>query len=98
MAIAGGDLEGEGLAVEVVVALPVLAPVSGHGLPTSPGPFDGHGVDIACAANVGYEDQVEIGVAVDGEPYASTPPAGYPTKSKHTKLRGQSVTHSFNKR
>lgn len=35
-AIASGDLEGEGLAVEVRVALPVLAPVAGHGLPPSP--------------------------------------------------------------
>ena len=32
-AIAGGDFEGEALSIKVSVALPVLAPVPGHGLP-----------------------------------------------------------------
>ena len=32
-AIAGGDFEGEALSIKVGVALPVLAPVPGHGLP-----------------------------------------------------------------
>lgn len=32
-AVAGGYLEGECLAVEARAALPVLAPVPGHGLP-----------------------------------------------------------------
>lgn len=54
--ITGGDLKREGLAVEVGVGLPVLPPVPRHGLPTSPGPFDGHTMDVTGTTNVGYED------------------------------------------
>lgn len=42
LAVAGGDLEGEGLAVEVGIALPVLAPVPGHGLPPGLRALDRH--------------------------------------------------------
>jgi len=52
-AVAGGDPEGERLAVEVGVALPVLAPVSRHGLPPSPGPFDGHAMHVPRSTHVG---------------------------------------------
>jgi len=34
---------------------------------------------ITSTTNVGYKDQVEVGMAIDGEPYASPPPAGYPS-------------------
>ncbi|URE17110.1 hypothetical protein MUK42_03921 [Musa troglodytarum] len=67
-AVAGGDAEGEALAVEVGVALPVLAPVAGHHLPPGLGALDGHGVHVAGARDVGDQHQVEVGVAVDGEP------------------------------
>ncbi|RWW54765.1 hypothetical protein BHE74_00038632 [Ensete ventricosum] len=77
-AVAGGDLEGEGLAVEEGVALPVLAPVPGHGLPPGPGPPDGHRIHVACSSDVGDEHQVEVGVAIDGEPDAASLPAGDP--------------------
>ena len=36
-AVAGGDLEREALSIKVIVILPVLAPVPGHGLPRRPG-------------------------------------------------------------
>ncbi|KAF3781871.1 hypothetical protein EJ110_NYTH35604 [Nymphaea thermarum] len=58
-AITGGHLEGEGLPIEVGVALPVLAPISGHGLPASPRALDGHCMDVPCTSNVGDEYQVE---------------------------------------
>jgi hypothetical protein len=67
-AVAGGDLEGEALAVEERVALPVLAPVAGHGLPPGAGALDGDGPHVADAGHVGHQHQVEVGVAVDGEP------------------------------
>ncbi|KAB8084081.1 hypothetical protein EE612_006543, partial [Oryza sativa] len=67
-AVADGDLEGEALAVEVGVALPVLAPVAGHGLPPGAGPLDRHGLHVAWAGHVGHKNQVEVGVPVDGEP------------------------------
>jgi hypothetical protein len=70
-AVAGGDLEGEALAVEERVALPVLAPVAGHRLPPRPGALDGDGAHVAGAGNVGHQDEVEVGVAVDGEPDAA---------------------------
>jgi hypothetical protein len=71
-AVAGGDAEGEGLAVEERVALPVLAPVAGHGLPPRGAvTLHGHRVHVAGAAHVGDQHQVEVGVAVDGEPDAA---------------------------
>lgn len=50
------DLKREALPVEIVVALPVLSPVSGHWLPTTPGTLDGHRMYIAGSADVGDED------------------------------------------
>ena len=71
-AVASGDAEGEALAVEERVALPVLAPVAGQGLPGRRAlRLDGHGVHVAGAAHVGDQDQVEVRVAVDGEPDAA---------------------------
>jgi len=70
-AVAGGDLERERLPVQVRVALPVLAPVPGHGLPPGPGAPDGDGPHVAGARHVGHQHQVEVGVAVDGEPDAA---------------------------
>lgn len=59
------------MAVEIGVALPVLAPVSGHGLPASFGPFDRDRTDVPCTRDVGDQNQIEVGVAVDCEPYSS---------------------------
>lgn len=87
--ITGGDFEGEGLAIEIVVALPVLAPVSWQLHPPSSWTFDGHTVNITGTTDVCDEDQVEIGVAIDCKPYASPSPAGYPTvhkKQHHWKM------------
>lgn len=41
-AVAGGDLERETLSVQVIVALPILSPISGHGLPSCFRTFDRH--------------------------------------------------------
>nr|ACL53845.1 unknown [Zea mays] len=70
-AVAGGDLERERLPVQVRVALPVLAPVPGHGLPPRAGAPDGDGAHVAGARHVGHQHQVEVGVPVDGEPDAA---------------------------
>ncbi|KAK3013294.1 hypothetical protein RJ639_008202 [Escallonia herrerae] len=51
-----GDLEREGLTIEVCVALPVLAPIPGHGLPTRVRALDGDGRDITSTANIGKKD------------------------------------------
>lgn len=51
--VAGGYLKGEALAVKIWVALPVLAPVPGHGLPIGARAFDGNCVDIPRSPNVG---------------------------------------------
>ena len=69
--VTGGDLEGEGLAVEVRVALPVLAPIPGHGSPVCSGPFDRDRMDVPCTAHVGHQNQVEVRVTVYAEPYSS---------------------------
>lgn len=54
-AVASGDLEGEGLAVEVGVALPILPPVPRHRLPPGSRPFDRDRVDVAGASDIGDE-------------------------------------------
>lgn len=79
-AIAGDYSEGEALAIEVGVALPVLAPVPWHRLPGSSWTLDGNSMDIAGAPHVGDEDKIEVGMAIDGEPDASWFSAGNPTK------------------
>lgn len=70
-AIASGHLEGEALAVEVGVALPILAPILRHCLPPNLRTFDRHGVDVAGATNIGDQDQIEIRMAVNREPNSS---------------------------
>jgi hypothetical protein len=79
--IAGSDLEGESLPIQIGVALPILAPVAGHCLPTSVGTFDGNRLDIACTSYVGNEHQIEVRVAIDRESNSSFPQAWY---SAHT--------------
>lgn len=81
-AVAGGDLEGEALAVEVRVALPVLAPVLGHCLPPRARPLDRHRAHVPDPAHVRDQHQVEVGVAVYREPYSSLPRTGHPVKQE----------------
>lgn len=85
-AVAGGDDEGEALAVEIGIALPVLPPISGHWLPPGPRAFYGHRVNVAGAAHVGHQNQVEVRVTVYREPNPSAPPTSHPTKHKGTLL------------
>ncbi|KAF3774714.1 hypothetical protein EJ110_NYTH52512 [Nymphaea thermarum] len=59
-AVAGGDLEGEGLAIEVGIALPVLAPIALHGLPPGLRSLDGHRVNVPRAPDVGDQHQIEV--------------------------------------
>ncbi|CAN6484527.1 unnamed protein product [Victoria cruziana] len=86
-AIAGDDLEGQSLAVEVAIALPVLAPVPGHGLPSGPRPFDVNCMDVTCSANVGYEHQIEVSMAVDGESDSTALPARHPVSKQRVRIR-----------
>lgn len=66
--VAGGDPEGEGLADELRVGLPELAPVAGHRRPPQSVPLYLHAVDVAGAGDVPHQHQVEVGVPRDGEP------------------------------
>jgi hypothetical protein len=84
-AVARAYAEGEGLAVQERVALPVLAPVARHGLPPGALAFDSHRVDVAGAAYVGDEDEVEVGVAVDGEPDAALLVARNPVQRRNAR-------------
>jgi hypothetical protein len=91
-AVAGGDAEGQGLSVQERVALPVLAPVARHGLPAGALALDGHRVHVAGAADVGDEDEVEVGVAVDSEADAALLVARDPA---HRKINTNSVRSTF---
>lgn len=79
--VARGHLKRQALTAEVRVVLPILAPVSGHGLPLSSGPFDRNRLDVAGAPHVGDENQVEEGVAVDGEPYSALSVTSHPART-----------------
>lgn len=50
------DLEREGLSVKVRVALPVLAPIAGQGLPVSFWTFDGDRDNITSTTDIGYKN------------------------------------------
>lgn len=63
------------------VALPILTPISGHGLPPGSRPFDRNRMDISCTRDVGDQNQVEEGVAVDGKPDTSLLSTGHPSVS-----------------
>ena len=76
-AVAGGDGERQALAVQLPVALPVLAPVPAHGHPPRLRALDRHRRHVAGAAHVGDEHQVEVGVAIDGEADAALLGAGH---------------------
>lgn len=77
-AIAGSDFKGEALAVEVTVALPILAPVAGHCLPAGPGALYRNRVDVTCSSHVSDEYEIEVRVPVHGEPNSARSVAGYP--------------------
>ena len=81
-------MEGECLAIEVGIALPVLAPIAGHGEPAGAGALDGDGRDIARAAHIGDKHQIEEGVAIHREMYASILLAN-PISLKHSKKKTQ---------
>lgn len=82
-AIACCHLEREGLAIEVCIALPVLAPIARHRLPPSSRPFNGGCHYITSTTNICYEHQVEVWVAINGEPDPTTLPAGNPGSRKY---------------
>jgi hypothetical protein len=70
--VAGCDLERQDLTIKVRVALPVLSPVPGHGLPTCFRAFNRHSNSITSSTNIGYENKIEVRVAVDCEPDSTT--------------------------
>jgi hypothetical protein len=74
-AVVGPEAEGEALAVEVGVALPVGAPVAAHGHPARGGALDPRLRHHAAAAHVGDGDQLEVAAPLDGEPDAAGPAA-----------------------
>lgn len=78
LAAGGGDGEGERLAEERRVALPVGAPVAVQRDPPGLGPLHRHGPDGAAAGHVGELHQLEETGPSDGDPDPSLPPARHP--------------------
>ncbi|KAF8364804.1 hypothetical protein HHK36_033219 [Tetracentron sinense] len=77
-AIASGDPEGEGLAHQNGVRLPVLPPVTAHAHPPCLGSFDAHAHYVPCSRDVCYQHQVEVSESVYCEPDASSLSAWHP--------------------
>lgn len=77
--VTGFDTEWEWLSDQDGVWLPVLPPVTAHAHPPSLGPFDAHLHNIPCTRDVGDQNQVEVGVAIDLEPDPSSLLAWHPT-------------------
>lgn len=76
--VTGGDLKRQALAVDVRVALPILAPIPRHRLPPAVRSLNRHRVHIPCSADVRHQHQVEVRVPVDGKPYPALLHAGHP--------------------
>ena len=52
--VAGGDPEGEGLAHQDHVRLPILAPIPAHGHPSSAGPLYADSDDVPSTCYIGH--------------------------------------------
>jgi hypothetical protein len=78
LAAGGGDHEGERVAAERRVALPLGSPVAHHRDPPGVGALHRHGPDRAAAGNVADEHHLEVVEPGDGEPHASLPVALHP--------------------
>lgn len=79
--IAGRNTEREALAVEVRIALPILAPIPWHSLPPYFWALYGHCMDIPCPSYICNQNQVEVRMAVYGEPHSSFLHTWYPVKN-----------------
>jgi hypothetical protein len=79
-----GDLERQRLAVEVGVALPVLAPVPAHRDPPGPRALHLHGGHLAVRSHVGDQHLEEVGAAGDREPHAAGPVTAHPASPPFT--------------
>ncbi len=84
VAITSSDKEGDGLSHKILVALPVLTPVSGHWDPVCHvGSFHGDCTHISRATHIAHQHQIEVRIAIDGEPNPSTSCAIHPTVRDH---------------
>ncbi len=84
VAITSSDKEGDGLSHKILVALPVLTPVSGHWDPVCHvGSFHGDCTHISRATHIAHQHQIEVRIAIDGEPNPSTSCAIHPTMRDH---------------
>lgn len=90
-AVAGGDAEGERLADEDGVGLPVLAPVARHGHPPGAGPLHAGPHQVPRPRHVCDQHQVEVPEPVYREPHPSRLPARHP--ATHT-LAKPSAQHT----
>lgn len=86
-AVASHDPEGQWLADQDLIWLPVLSPVAAHAPPPSLRALHPHLHDVSSSGNVGDQDQVEVLEAIDREPDAALltarNPAGHQVESKH---------------
>lgn len=70
--IAGLDSKRQALAIQVFQALPVWAPVPGHGFPvTSFGPFNPYLGDLSSTPHIGYQNQFKVIPPIYGESHPS---------------------------
>ena len=81
--ITRSNLKWETLSIEVRVTLPILAPISWHGLPSGLRTLDRHRMDVTGSSNVGDEYQVEVRVSIDCEPNSSFSYTRYPANSSN---------------
>lgn len=63
--IRGGDLEGQRLAIEIGIRLPVSTPVPRHGHPTGPGAFDWYWLNRSSPSYIADQYQFEVVPSID---------------------------------
>lgn len=80
---AASHFEGQRLASQVSIALPILAPVSGHRHPSCSWPFHFKRYDLTIGTHIGDQDLIEVGAPSNREPHPSVSVAVHPAPSIH---------------
>lgn len=81
------DSEGNGLAHQISVGLPILPPVTCHAHPACFRSLYAHAHDIPCARDVGDQNQVEVTEAIDCESDSTPLSAWHPAILQKFKIQ-----------
>ena len=98
--ITSNDLKRQGFSNKVVIALPILTPISSHCLPRirpTLTPFDINSTNISSTSHIAYQYQIEIWIPTYLKLYSSSPSAVNPAIiiTMHVKFNLYTIYQSF---